>query len=946
MAVTVNLKKQVDLPVWEWMRFAPATTSATSSMCTGNSGDLRFIYYLAATFWRYDTWTDGWQQLATPPTAAVTAGHLRLSEFGGYRGNCLGATADTITIAGLEQDVFKDIKIRIMSGTGAGQERTITGTTDNYIWDNGVVTAVSANSITDSTKRWKMNEHIGKQVRLLYGTGVSQVRKVLFNDANTLYFYDANYQQLEPWNNTPLSATAPYALPVITAALQATYQIETLVATVTPSWTVQPDLTSSYVMLTGGIWLFSSVATAPWSSFQYYDIASDTWTPKTALGGQVIAAFGTDFTIERTGESGGSFDTGTATGAAARTLTASAKTWAIDRYTNYQIRITGGTGIGQRRRIVGNTASTIYVDIPWTVTPSTDSTFSIMGDTDKIYLAGNASSAVFKYSVENDQWFTGPIYDFGTCRNISCQYGGQEAWGVTTGARATTGVTAVSLGASGGTLYSVGDILTLTTGGGNCKVRVASITTGGVVASVELWAAGSGYATTASQATSGGTGTLCTITPVSVGTIGRITLASNHNLCVGDSVTFAGCSDATWNAAYTVLASDTLTTFDVITTAAGAMSASTSQGTTTIVDANKSWTNGEHIGKIVNLNVAGAAPTTQIRRITGNTANTLTVATITAGANGTSRYSIQEPFAMGRAEQYTQAGRGNLGWATSGSGTTLVDTTKTWWPGQWVGTKVRIICGTGAGQEVAITANSIDTLTGTFATAPDNTSKYIIMDTFGLLTTVTNTTNAVLTDSTKLWIVNQWAGRRVRITSGTGAGQEIVITSNTATALTCTGVFTTAPDTTSTYQIYSIPARSTGIELNWIFGQTSHPDDKGKYIICPRGGASNVFDKYNITTGTWDYSIFITPQTEVLSTGTMYVYDGVDRLYFTRDATGRVFYLDVNTHKVYPFGMTPYAHGTALLGNRMEIITTADGLEYLYIMRHTGTEMWRTLLWM
>ena len=29
---------------------------------------------------------------------------------------------------------------------------------------------------------------------------------------------------------------------------------------------------------------------------------------------------------------------------------------------------------------------------------------------------------------------------------------------------------------------------------------------------------------------------------------------------------------------------------------------------------------------------------------------------------------------------------------------------------------------------------------------------------------------------------------------------------------------------------------------------------------------------------------------------------------------------------------------------RMEIVTTVDGLKYLYMMRHTGTEMWRTML--
>jgi len=28
----------------------------------------------------------------------------------------------------------------------------------------------------------------------------------------------------------------------------------------------------------------------------------------------------------------------------------------------------------------------------------------------------------------------------------------------------------------------------------------------------------------------------------------------------------------------------------------------------------------------------------------------------------------------------------------------------------------------------------------------------------------------------------------------------------------------------------------------------------------------------------------------------------------------------------------------------MEIVDTADGLKFLYVMRHTGQEMWRTLL--
>jgi hypothetical protein len=66
------------------------------------------------------------------------------------------------------------------------------------------------------------------------------------------------------------------------------------------------------------------------------------------------------------------------------------------------------------------------------------------------------------------------------------------------------------------------------------------------------------------------------------------------------------------------------------------------------------------------------------------------------------------------------------------------------------------------------------------------------MDTFGLATVAGATTT--LTDSTKNWTVNQWAGKRVRFTSGTGFGQESTIASNTATVLTFAAV-TTAPAT-------------------------------------------------------------------------------------------------------------------------------------------------------
>jgi hypothetical protein len=406
-----------------------------------------------------------------------------------------------------------------------------------------------------------------------------------------------------------------------------------------------------------------------------------------------------------------------------------------------------GTGIGQKRRVVGNTATTIYVERNWDKTPDTTSVYNILGNTDNIYAVGNANATVYKYSVEPDLWSLGDVIDYGQTPNISIKLQGQEAFAMSTGVRGTGGILTINATpVAAGSGYVIGEVITLATGTGG-KVRVTSSTTSGAVTGLELFASGTGFtaSTTYSQASTTGAGTGCTCGVLTVGTVGRITTIQNHNLCKGDSVTIAGCSESAWNTTYTILASDTLTTFDINITATANASATSTQSTTVIVDPTKNWTVNEHVGRIVHLTVAGTSPTVQSRRITANTATTLTVATITAAANGTSKYVIQEPFAYGRDEQFKVTDMNELGWATGGSTTTLVDSTKSWLVNQWAGNKFRVLCGTGVGNEVTITSNTMTTLTYSTQTfTPDATTKYIIMDTFGLATAVTNTTNAVV----------------------------------------------------------------------------------------------------------------------------------------------------------------------------------------------------------
>jgi hypothetical protein len=98
MPVLNNNKLMLDRPMWEQLAFHPSVAGTSgSSMCDDG---VRYIYWMAtssatvASFWRYDTWYDTWQQLATPPTTTITVGQLRYTDQRG--GQYSGATAGSI----------------------------------------------------------------------------------------------------------------------------------------------------------------------------------------------------------------------------------------------------------------------------------------------------------------------------------------------------------------------------------------------------------------------------------------------------------------------------------------------------------------------------------------------------------------------------------------------------------------------------------------------------------------------------------------------------------------------------------------------------------------------------------------------------------------------------------------------------------------------------------
>ena len=974
MSVTSTLKKQVDMPVWEYCRFAPIVSAAGMTLCSDPSDGGRYMYYMGATCYRYDTWSDGWQLIATPNYALTTVGTSTYQVANGYRGKVISATSTTLTMAGLQGQKLLNKKIRIVSGKGMGQERTISAVDETLIWDHGVATAASTSVITDNQtipKKWKINQWTGYQVRLVYGVGQSQVRKILYNDFNSLTVTDPNWQPYDSWNNTGFAATAPYALPVVNTQ----YFIESTNVTISSPWTTIPDNTSRYMVLSGGVWFLTGKTLAAGSAaMQYYDVISDTWITKTTPGGFWPVLAQTDIALEHTGEKAGTFDTGLitfvdpSTTLANRMIIDTSKNWTTERYSNYEIRLKDVSfGTIQRRRILGNDGSTMHIERGWTTNPSLNDTYEIYGDTNAIWVTGNAQSSVYKYLIEEDLWTAGQNYDSGVTSNIAFAKAGNMGFHVTNCSVNNAGVITINpTPTAPGNGYRVGDVLLVT--GGTAKVRVLAINPstgygfGGPVAALELFSngpagtytAGTGKATSYFFPAAGGGGTGCTIEITSVGLTAWATTTVLHDFKVGDVVYGYGCTDASWNQPFTITTCDSTNIFQFIpNTSAGAIGF-TLNSSTVIVDPTKNWIVNEHQGKAVTLTnvfAAATAPLIQIRKIASNTATALTVATIGANTLGTGKYIISDLNFFGRDDQVKINGQGSNSRATGGNATQILDSTKSWQPGQWMGYKVKVLCGTGFDKgEIVIATNDSSSLTLTTpGFTPDRSTKYRIMDSYG--TAVNTLAATTLADTTKNWAVNQWVGKNLRLSIPTlTPAIETLITANTSTGLTFVTT-TTACDANTVYTILGDASKNSGTNVMWNWG-SSRTADRGKYLFVPRGGTAvavglNAIDRYDITQDEWDNTIFTNPNTEIETLGCQWAYDGKDRIYWTPSGAQatRVFAMNINSFEIEPAGIHPYANGAAVQGNRMEIIRTADGLKYLFTMRVTGAEFFKTLLW-
>ena len=179
-------------------------------------------------------------------------------------------------------------------------------------------------------------------------------------------------------------------------------------ATITVAAQASAFSASTVYRLSTPVWYVLGAGTLASGSFRKYDWATNTYTTLQQTG--LPASIATDGKLVSTPSWLNSgyyaFATGTATAGGASTLTNTGKAWAVNSWTNYQIRIVSGTGAGQIRTIASNTATVITTSTAWTTQPDATSVYSIEGNDDFIYYIGNNAVTLFRYSNTSNTWTT------------------------------------------------------------------------------------------------------------------------------------------------------------------------------------------------------------------------------------------------------------------------------------------------------------------------------------------------------------------------------------------------------------------------------------------------------------------------------------------------------------------------------------------------------------
>ena len=270
----------------------------------------------------------------------------------------------------------------------------------------------------------------------------------------------------------------------------------------------------------------------------------------------------------------------------------------------------------------------------------------------------------------------------------------------------------------------------------------------------------------------------------------------------------------------------------------------------------------------------------------------------------------------------SSAGSFATGTASSGSASTLVNSSMNWLTNQWANNQVRITAGTGIGQIRTIASNTGTTLTvsANWTVNPDATSVYSIEgnDDYFYLIGNAAVTMYRFSVSAGTWTTLSPSAARAGV-AGAGATANWI---DHVSGWTLSG---TGQPTLLTTGLYA---------------------QNGRYILSFRGGATNTLDAYDIALNTWVSGIAYGNQMETFTTGTA-SFDANGYIYLQKEATGRIFKFNINDWVLQSLATNPVVQGTAVVGNKLFMLPYIDGgtnISFLYNQRHTGADLYRMLL--
>lgn len=391
-----NNKPLLHRKEFQMMGLIPISTAAAHTVIDDRNDNGRFaLYYTSATVcYLYDHEQDGFIQIPSPGLSGTFgAGVSGVFNSWSFTFTANGGSTTTLTVAAATHNingfvVGKTIEILTHAGAALGQRRVITRVLNNA--GTGTITitvneAFSAAIVTGNTFRISSGRfHVVSAGTLAAGSHKA------FDIATMSWSGNLSITGLPATLGTDGRMVHAFRLnEVFETGLASAGSATTLTGPTGTAWTVD-QWKNYYVVIIDGT-----------GESQVSKIISNTANVLTIPSGATL-----DNTSRYEIRAFAPFAIGVATAGGASTLTNSGKTWTVNQWANFQVRIVSGTGIGQVRAIASNTGTTLTTSSAWTTNPDSTSVYEINGNENSIYYLGNNAVTLYRYSISGDSWAT------------------------------------------------------------------------------------------------------------------------------------------------------------------------------------------------------------------------------------------------------------------------------------------------------------------------------------------------------------------------------------------------------------------------------------------------------------------------------------------------------------------------------------------------------------